>query len=152
MNRWMALACDEAREGMEHNDGGPFGAVIVRNNEVIARAHNEVLSSNDPTAHAEILVIREASRKLGSFDLSDCVLYASSYPCPMCMGAVLWARIPTVYYGASMEEAAKGGFDDERFYDLLRTPGTALDLRPLDTEKAGELFTQWLAKEDRRLY
>lgn len=152
MNRWMAIAYDEAREGMEHNDGGPFGAVIVKDGEIIARAHNKVLSSNDPTAHAEILVIREASRKLGSFDLSDCVLYASSYPCPMCMGAVLWAGIPAVYYGASMEEAARGGFDDERFYDLLRTPETALDLRPIDTEEAAELFTQWLAKEDRRLY
>jgi guanine deaminase len=152
MNPWMQIACDEAVEGMERNDGGPFGALIVKNGEVIARAHNEVLKSNDPTAHAELLAIREASRKLGTFDLSGCVLYTSCYPCPMCMGAVFWSRIPVVYYGATQEDAAEGGFDDRKFYEMIRNPDAALDLRPLDTEAGEKLFAQWRLKEDKRLY
>lgn len=152
MNKWMAIACDEAVSGMEANDGGPFGAVIVRNGEVIARAHNEVLSSNDPTAHAEILAIRRASKTLGKFDLSDCVLYATCYPCPMCMGAVFWARIPTVYYGATMEDAARGGFDDRIFYSMIRNPETALDLQLIESEEGKKLFSRWLEKSDRTLY
>ncbi len=152
MNRWMEIACDEAVSGMEANDGGPFGAVIVRNGEVIARAHNEVLSSNDPTAHAEILAIRRASAALETFDLSECILYTTCYPCPMCMGAVLWARIPTVCYGATMEDAAQAGFDDAHFYTMLQHPNSALDLRPLDTENAKTVFAKWLSKENRRYY
>lgn len=152
MNKWMAIACDEAVSGMEANDGGPFGAVIIRNGEVIGRAHNEVLSSNDPTAHAEILAIRRASAALETFDLSECILYTTCYPCPMCMGAVLWARIPTVYYGATMEDAAQGGFDDAHFYDALRHPQAVLDLHPLDTETAKTVFAKWLSKENRQYY
>lgn len=148
----MNLAYNEALEGMNHNDGGPFGAVIVHNAEVIARAHNEVLKTNDPTAHAEINAIRAASAALGSYDLSDCILYTTCYPCPMCMGAILWARIPTVYYGATGADAAKGGFDDERFHAFVQNPDKAFDLRALDVEKTRELFTQWLAKSDRTLY
>ncbi len=148
----MEIACDEAVSGMEANDGGPFGAVIVRNGEVIARAHNEVLSSNDPTAHAEILAIRRASAVLGNFDLSECILYTTCYPCPMCMGAVLWARIPAVYYGATREDAAAGGFDDAHFYTMIQNPQSALNLRPLDTENAKSVFAKWLSKENRRYY
>ncbi len=152
MNNPMQNAFDEALEGMERGDGGPFGALIVKDGEVIARAHNEVLKSNDPTAHAEILAIRRASEALGTYDLSGCVLYTSCYPCPMCLGAVLWARIPTVYYGATMEDAAQGGFDDERFYAMIRNPQTTLSLQPLETEKGKALFCAWNAREERRLY
>ena len=152
MNRWMALARDEGLRGMDANEGGPFGAVVVRKGEIIARAHNEVLATNDPTAHAEILAIRRASAVLGRYDLSDCVLYTSCYPCPMCLGAVFWSRIPTVYYGATQQDAAVGGFDDERFYETLAAPEKALDLRPLDTERGKELFLRWNAKEDKILY
>lgn len=152
MNPWMNIAYNEALEGMNRNDGGPFGAVIVHNGEAIASAHNEVLKTNDPTAHAEVNAIRAASAVLGRFDLSDCTLYTSCYPCPMCMGAILWARIPTVYYGATDTDAAEGGFDDERFHALLRNPHEALDLRPLDREAEKTLFTKWLEKEDRRYY
>lgn len=152
MNRWMQLAYDEALAGMNRNDGGPFGALIVHNKEVIASAHNEVLKTNDPTAHAEINVIRKASQALARHDLSDCVLYTTCYPCPMCMGAILWARIPTVYYGAAEADAAKGGFDDERFHRFVRNPEEAFDLHPLDVEKTRELFARWLEKSDRILY
>jgi len=152
MNKWMKLAHDEALAGMQNNEGGPFGAAIVRGDELVCVTHNQVLATNDPTAHAEVNAIRQASRILGSYDLSDCVLYTTCYPCPMCLGAILWARIPTVYYGATGADAAKGGFDDERFHTFIRNPGNAFNLAPLDMEKTRELFNRWLEKSDRILY
>ncbi|DAB37994.1 MAG TPA: tRNA-specific adenosine deaminase [Sulfuricurvum kujiense] len=152
MNEWMRIACDEALQGMEKNEGGPFGAAIVREGKIIASAHNEVLGTNDPTAHAEINAIRRASAALGKFDLSDCTLYTTCYPCPMCMGAIFWARIPTVYYASSMNDAAEGGFDDRIFYEMIRSPESTLDLRPVDTEKSKKLFKLWEEKEDKKLY
>ncbi|MFY9141860.1 nucleoside deaminase [Sulfuricurvum sp.] len=152
MNRWMQIAYEEALSGMRVNDGGPFGAVIVQNDQIISQTHNEVLRTNDPTAHAEINAIRAASQKLGRFDLSDCTLYTTCYPCPMCMGAILWAKIPIVYYGATEADATKGGFNDENFHAHIRNPQDAFDLRPLDLEKTRTLFDQWLEKSDRILY
>lgn len=148
----MDKALIEASEGMKRGDGGPFGAVIVRNNEIIASAHNQVLKTNDPTAHAEINAIRKASETLQTHDLSDCILYTSCYPCPMCMGAIFWARIPTVYYASSMDDAAEGGFDDRVFYTMIRNPETAINLQSIDAEKGKTLFSQWKAKEDKQLY
>lgn len=148
----MRTAYDEAVFGMRNNEGGPFGAVIVKEGEIIATAHNEVLKTNDPTAHAEITAIRKASQLLKRYDLSDCVLYTTCYPCPMCMGAVLWARIPTVYYGAAETDAAEGGFDDARFHSFMKDPNSVLDLRPLDLEKTRDLFRLWLEKSDRTMY
>lgn len=152
MSREMQIAYDEAILGMMKNDGGPFGAVIIRDDVIIASAHNEVLKSNDPTAHAEINAIRKASHLLGKFDLSDCVLYTTCYPCPMCMGAIFWARIPTVYYASSAQDAAEGGFDDRIFYEMIRNPESSLDLRPLDGAKGKELFSKWQAKNNRQMY
>jgi len=148
----MQIAVEEALFGMKHNEGGPFGAVIVCNGKIVARSHNEVLKTNDPTAHAEINALRKASHTLGRFDLSDCTLYTTCYPCPMCMGAIFWARISTVYYGATMEDAAIGGFDDAKFYTMIQNPEHALDLRPLNSENSKALFTQWGGKEDKKLY
>lgn len=152
MNTWMAIARDEALKGMDSNEGGPFGAAIVRNGSLIAAAHNEVLKSNDPTAHAEINAIRKASEKLATYDLSDCVLYTTCYPCPMCLGAILWARIPTVYYASTMDDAARGGFDDKAFYTMITDPESALDLHPLDSEEGNRLFFKWNEKMDRTVY
>lgn len=152
MNNSMKKAFTEALEGMERGDGGPFGAVIVREGEIIASGHNEVLKTNDPTAHAEITAIRRASETLGTFDLSDCILYTSCYPCPMCMGAIFWARIPTVYYASSMDDAAEGGFDDRIFYEMIRNPEASLDLRPIESEGGKAVFRQWRSKEDKKLY
>jgi len=152
MNNLMEEAFKEARKGMESNDGGPFGAAIVREGKVVASGHNEVLLTNDPTAHAEMIAIRKASNILGRFDLSDCILYTTCYPCPMCMSAIFWARIPTVYYASSMNDAAEGGFDDRIFYEMIRNPEASLDLRPIDAEKGKVLFTQWLDKDNRTLY
>jgi guanine deaminase len=152
MNNPMDKALIEASEGMKRGDGGPFGAVIVRNNEIIASAHNQVLKTNDPTAHAEINAIRKASETLQTHDLSDCILYTSCYPCPMCMGAIFWARIPTVYYASSMDDAAEGGFDDRIFYTMIRDPETALNLQFVDAEEGKKLFAQWNTKADRKIY
>ncbi len=152
MNQWMKIAYDEAVSGMLANDGGPFGAVIVKDDTVIAQAHNMVLTSNDPTAHAEITAIRLASEKLGRFDLSDCTLYTSCQPCPMCLGAIFWARIPQVYYGATEEDAANGGFDDHRFYDMIRGKNDDVILTQVDHKESATLFDKWLEKTDRKMY
>lgn len=148
----MKIAYNEATEGMLSNDGGPFGAVIIQGDKVISAAHNEVLKTNDPTAHAEILAIRQASMHLGCFDLSDCTLYVTCKPCPMCLGAIYWARIGTVYYGATEEDAARGGFDDQRFYEMIRDHNNDVTLIQIDDEANSKLFDQWLEKEDHRIY
>jgi len=112
MNSFMALAFSEAEKGMALGDGGPFGAVIIKDNKVIASSHNEVLKTNDPTAHAEILVIRRASSKLQDFHLKGCTLYVTGEPCPMCFSAIHWAHLDAVYYMTTKQEAAEIGFDD----------------------------------------
>ena len=113
----MAIA--EAVRGAQAGQGGPFGAVIVKDGAVIARAANEVVANNDPTAHAEVQAIRAACAALGSFRLDGCDLYASCEPCPMCLGAILWARPRAVYYAATRQDAAAAGFDDAVFYEAL---------------------------------
>jgi len=115
----MALAVAEALRGAKKHHGGPFGAVVVRKGKVVAKAHNRVVVTNDPTAHAEVLAIRAAAKKLKNFDLRDCVLYASCEPCPMCLAAIHWARIKKVYFGSCSLDAKKIGFDDELFYEIL---------------------------------
>jgi guanine deaminase len=152
MNQWMQIAYDEAVAGMLAGDGGPFGAVVVKDGAIVSKAHNMVLRTNDPTAHAEVTAIRRASETLGRFDLSDCVLYTSCQPCPMCLGAIFWARIPNVYFGATEEDAARGGFDDHRFYDMIRGNNDDVTLEQIDGEKSAELFDRWLEKDDRQIY
>jgi len=152
MNRWMKVAYDEATKGMLADEGGPFGAVILKDGELIAKAHNRVVLSNDPTAHAEVNAIREASKKLDNFDLSGCVLYTTCMPCPMCMGAIMWARIECVYYGATEEDAKRGGFDDLRFYEMLQGKREGLSLTQIDQVENAKLFDLWNEKEDKKLY
>lgn len=114
------MAFGEAEKGMKKGDGGPFGAVIVKDGEIISKAHNEVVVSHDPTAHAEILAIRRASEKLGRFDLSDCEIYSSCEPCPMCFSAIHWAKMKQCFFGCTKEDAADIGFDDAFIYDVLK--------------------------------
>jgi guanine deaminase len=152
MNRWMKVAYDEALKGMLGDEGGPFGAVILKDGELVAQAHNRVLMSNDPTAHAEINAIREASDKLGTFDLSGCVLYTTCMPCSMCMGAIMWARIENVYYGATEEDAKRGGFDDLKFYEMLQGKREGLALTQIDKASSAKLFDIWNAKENKKIY
>lgn len=118
----MDQAIQEAKQGVARGEGGPFGAVMVDTStgKVIARAHNMVLQTNDPTAHAEVNCIRMACAKLGRFDLSDCTLYSSCQPCPMCFGAIHWAKIPVCYYSATDQDAAEGGFSDASIYRAIR--------------------------------
>ena len=152
MNKWMKIAYNEATKGMLSNDGGPFGAVIVKDDKIISSAHNEVLKSKDPTAHAEVNAIRRACKELDSFDLSDCILYTTCMPCPMCMGAIYWARIGTVYYGATEQDAARGGFDDDNFYEMMKDKNNGSILKQIDHEESSKLFDKWLEKNDRKMY
>ncbi len=152
MNKWMKIAYDEATEGMLSNEGGPFGAVIIKESKIIASAHNEVLKTKDSTAHAEMNAIRKACKVLDSFDLSGCVLYTTCQPCPMCLGAIFWARIRTVYYGATQDDAARGGFDDRRFYEMMRGENSDLLTQMIDHKESAELFDKWLEKENRQIY
>ncbi|GAF38268.1 tRNA-specific adenosine-34 deaminase [Agrilactobacillus composti DSM 18527 = JCM 14202] len=117
---YMKLSAQEAESNLKTGDGGPFGCVIVKDGEIIAQAHNQVLVDHDPTAHAEITAIRQATRKLGTHDLTGAVVYTSCYPCPMCLGAIIWANIKTVYYGNTAKDAAKIGFRDDFIYDFIK--------------------------------
>ena len=118
----MARAIQLSIEGVQSGRGGPFGAVIVRDGQIIAEGANQVTSTNDPTAHAEVLAIRRACEKLGVFELKDCELYTSCEPCPMCLGAIYWARLARIYFASTAEDAAKAGFDDSFIYSELKQP------------------------------
>lgn len=155
MNKLMKIALEEAERGSAGNEGGPFGAVISKKGEIIARGHNEVIKTNDPTAHAEMVAIRRASTVLGRFDLSDCELHTSCEPCPMCLSAIYWSRIPVVYYGCTKEDAADIGFDDNAIYEYIRHPEQHQDelrMIPLDREECLRSFTAWKEKPDKTMY
>lgn len=155
MNKFMEVANTEAVNGFTKEDGGPFGAVIVKNDEVIAIAHNEVLKTNDPTAHAEVTAIRRASAVLQNFDLSGCELYTSCEPCPMCLAAIYWARISKVYYGCNRHDVANIGFDDNAIYEYIKFPEkyqADLELIPLNREQCLESFKAWEVKANRVIY
>ena len=154
MNAFMKLAIDEALAGMKNNDGGPFGAVIVRNGEIISFAHNEVVKTNDPTAHAEVTALRKASSKLGRFDLSDCEIYSSCEPCPMCFAAIHWAKIKKLYYGSTREDAANINFDDKYIYDVIKGTAKELQVDVVQTNRLESLepFRLWKIKIDKTEY
>ncbi|GGW92197.1 nucleoside deaminase [Salegentibacter mishustinae] len=148
---FLKRAIQLAEEGMDKGSGGPFGAVIVKNGEIIAESSNKVTSTNDPTAHAEVAAIRQACEKLGDFQLEDCILYTSCEPCPMCLGAIYWARPSKVYYALSREDAARIGFDDQFVYDEI-----ALDMDErkipfinMMREEGLPIFQKWEAKGDK---
>ncbi len=149
----MKKAVAQAYLGMRKNRGGPFGAVIVRDGEIIAWAHNLVLKIHDPTAHAEIVAIRRAAAKLKKFDLSDCEIYSTAEPCPMCLAAIFWARIRKVYYGCTRKDAEKIGFRDKRLYDLMkkRKPGIVEKVK-LERRECLKPFQEWSRKKDRVMY
>lgn len=116
---FMQRAIELSREALTHSDCGPFGSVVVQAGRIVGEGFNQVIRRHDPTAHAEVTAIRDACTRLKTHDLGDCELYASCRPCPMCMGAILWARIPVVYFGASSDDAAEAGFDDSLFYRMF---------------------------------
>lgn len=141
-DEYMQVAIDEAREGIKNKDGGPFGCCIVKDGKIISKAHNIVLKSNDPTAHAEVQAIRIASNKLGTYDLSDCVLYTTCEPCPMCLFSILWAKIKRVYYTCDRVDAANIGFRDELFYSYLND-NIKLEKISLDKTESLKLFSEY---------
>lgn len=152
--KFMQRAIELARNGMDNNEGGPFGCVIVKNGEIVAEGNNRVTTSNDPTAHAEVVAIRNACEKLGTFQLTGCEIYTSCEPCPMCLGAIYWARPSKVYYAATKDDAADAGFDDSFIYEELELPPDkkTIPLLPLERDAAVEVFEQWKSKEDKVEY
>lgn len=141
MDKFMEIAI---KQGMANKEGGPFGAVIVKDNKVVSKGHNSVIKTNDPTAHAEINAIRKASKKLKRFDLSDCVLYSSCEPCPMCFSAIHWAKIKKVVYACTRDDAKKIGFDDEKIYNIINGK-TKNDIKMVqkNRKQAWEIMKKW---------
>ncbi len=153
---FMRHAIALAYQGMASGHGGPFGAVIVKDGEIVGQGHNRVLSSKDPTAHAEVTAIRDASKNLHRFDLSDCEIFVNGLPCPMCMSAIFWARISKVHYGCTAADAEAIGFDDEEFYRQLAKPleeraTPAIQLTSLH-EEALACYKTWADNDSRIPY
>jgi guanine deaminase len=151
---FIMKAISIAQKGLDNNSGGPFGAVVVRNNEVIAKGSNQVTSTNDPSAHAEIVAIRRACKKLGTFQLTGCQIYSSCEPCPMCLGAIYWARPDALYFASTREDAAQAGFDDSFIYSQIDIPYSdrKIPTVQIKTKEADFLFQEWIRKENKILY
>lgn len=151
---FMARAIQLAQNGMDTNAGGPFGAVVVRNGEIIGEGWNQVTSTSDPTAHAEVLAIREACRRLGTFQLDNCVLYTSCEPCPMCLGAIYWARPEKVFFACKREDAADIGFDDQFIYEEIEkdTGERQMEIVNFMRDEALTVFKNWANKPDKTEY
>jgi tRNA(Arg) A34 adenosine deaminase TadA len=152
--KFMMEAIALSQNGVRNNEGGPFGCIIVKDDTIIGRGNNKVTSSNDPTAHAEVVAIRDACKNLGTFQLEGCEIYTSCEPCPMCLGAIYWARPKVVYFANSRQDAANIGFDDSMIYEEL---GIDLDKRKipiinLGSEDALKIFEEWQNKEDKIEY
>lgn len=150
----MQHAIQLSHEKMIEGAGGPFGAVIVFENKIIGRGWNQVTSSNDPTAHAEVVAIREACKHLSTFNLSQAILYTSCEPCPMCLAAAFWARIDKIYYANTRQDAASIGFDDEFFYEELAKPfhHRKVPMEQVGRDDAIKVFDAWMKKADKIHY
>lgn len=152
--RFMLEAIELSEKNLSSNDGGPFGCLIVKHEEIVGRGWNQVSSANDPTAHAEIVAIREACKNLETFQLNDCEVYTSCEPCPMCMGAIYWARPEKVYYANSREDAACIGFDDSFIYgELIRAlPDRKIQMINIGAHEALQVFNEWTNKNNKLKY
>ena len=150
----MREAIQQSLEGMERNEGGPFGAVVVKNGEIVGRGNNRVTSSNDPTAHAEVVAIRDACKNLGRFELTECEIYTSCEPCPMCLAAIYWARIERIYFGCTRNDAADIQFDDAVIYNEIPKPleQRKIPTLPLLRDEALVVFRAWQEKGDKTEY
>jgi len=152
--KFMREAIRLSGRNLRDNGGGPFGAVVVRRGKIVGRGWNRVASTNDPTAHAEVMAIREACRRLGTFRLDDCELYASCEPCPMCLAAIYWARLKTIYYANTSRDAAGIQFDDDFIYREVARPVSRrkIRMRQLLRREALKVFAGWREKPDRVAY
>lgn len=144
------MAARLAREGVENGEGGPFGAVVVRDGRILGAACNRVVATLDPTAHAEILAIREACRQRGAFHLEGCTIHTTCEPCPMCLAAIHWARLDRVFYAQTRDDAAAIGFPDRRLYAAMANPQIPMERVP--SAASAEVFNLWQAKSDRTAY
>lgn len=155
---FMDVAIDLSDDNFEKNYGGPFGACIVKDGEIIGKGINRVIKDHDPTAHAEVTAIRNACKKLGTHDLSGCELYTSCYPCPMCLSAIIWANIKKVYYANTKEDAADIGFRDDMIYDYFKDLSEdkenkrVLNLKSMNREEALEVFERYKEDKDKIMY
>ena len=158
MNKYMLMADELAKQNLYTNNGGPFGAVVVKNGKVIGVGNNQVLKHKDPTAHAEIQAIRNACEQLSTYDLAGCELYTSCYPCPMCLSAIIWANIKVVYYGNTKDDANDIGFRDDKIYDFIKnmendnSVSNILKTIPMDRDETIKTFNTFCKKEDKTIY
>lgn len=153
MNKYMKIAKEASEKGAKSNEGGPFGAVITdKEGNIISVGNNKVLLNNDPTAHAEVVAIREACKKLNTYDLSGMILYTSCEPCPMCLSAIIWSNIKEIYYGCTKEDAGNIGFRDDLIYDYLKGNNKELlKLKQMDRDECMKVFDRY-KNEDGVIY
>ena len=152
--KFMQEAIRLSEEGMAAKEGGPFGCVIVKGDEIVGRGNNQVLSTNDPTAHAEVVAIRDACKNLGTFQLDDCEVFTSCEPCPMCLGAIYWARPKMIYYANTREDAARIGFDDSMIYEEVCSGMKVrkIPIKSLGRNEAIKVFEAWEQNGNKKLY
>ena len=153
MNKYMKRANELAKYSMDNNKGGCFGSVIVKDGVIVGEGYNTVTSDNDPTRHGEINAIKNTCKNMSTFDLSGCELYTSAYPCPMCLGAIMWANIKTIYYGATAQDTGNIGFRDDFMYEWLNNKNEdSLRLIEMDRKECVEVQKMWLDKDDKIEY
>ena len=145
------MAINEAKKGITHGHGGPFGCVIVKDGEVVGKGHNQVIKNQDPTCHGEVMAIHKACKKLGTFDLSGCELYTTGEPCPMCLGAILWANIDKVYYGCNIIDTEKIGFRDNKFYSMTKEEKAEF-IKELDRKQCLKLYDMYMSLDNKEEY
>lgn len=152
--KFMKVAIALSEKGLTNNEGGPFGCIVVKGDEIVGRGNNKVTSTNDPTAHAEIIAIRDACKNLETFQLEDCEIYTSCEPCPMCLGAIYWARPKAIYYANTRKDASSVGFDDSLIYDEINMEITKRKIPMIHIEQAEALkvFEHWKNKERKTRY
>ncbi len=147
----MFLAIEEATNGIRNGEGGPFGSVIVKDGKVVGKGHNQVVLNNDATCHGEMQAIRNASKNLGTFDLSGCEIYTTGEPCPMCLGAILWANISKVYYGCNIIDTEDIGFRDNKFYNMTKEEKAEF-ISELDREECLKLYAEYKSISEKTNY
>ena len=156
MNEYMKVAKDLADINLKTNEGGPFGACIVKDGKIIGKGYNHVIKNNDPTAHAEVMAIRDACKNINSYDLKGCVLYTTCFPCPMCLSAIIWSNITKIYYGNTKEDAENIGFRDKFIYNTIskinNNEENILELNSIDREETIKTFNAYIEKQDKTMY
>ena len=151
MNKYMRMAINEAKKGILKGHGGPFGCVIVKDGKVVGRGHNQVIKNQDPTCHGEVMAIHKACKLLKTFDLSGCELYTTGEPCPMCLGAILWANIDKVYYGCNIHDTERIGFRDNKFYSMTQDEKNTFIIE-MDRKRCLKLYDLYMSLDNKKEY